>query len=231
MSSLLRFCVLPLLLGVSSLGFAAPTKIDLEYAATRNGQPFATVTETFRIQNGRYMIESVTAGIGVYALFGKRRLTSEGEVVADGLKPSHFELHQGDKAKKSLFADFDWSAGKLTMLVKGSPVTVDLAPEAQDLASFSYQFMYSPPKGELYSLPVTTGKKLRDYHYKVIGREELEIDGRKVRTIRLADADAASEDSKELWLDIDRYYLPVRLEMRDDNGMKIEQVLTTIHVE
>ncbi|HEX5538787.1 MAG TPA: DUF3108 domain-containing protein, partial [Methylophilaceae bacterium] len=147
-----------------------PTQVDLIYEATRNGQPFATVTETYRAADGHYRIQSVTKGIGVYALFGERRLTSEGEVTASGLKPSHFELHQGDNERKALYADFDWGGNTLTMKVKGKPTTVPLLPGTQDLSSFMYQFMFKQPEGSEYVLPVTTGKRLNTYRYNVTER-------------------------------------------------------------
>ena len=210
---------------------AAPKQVDLVYEATRNGQPFATVTESYRQENGRYRIESVTKGIGVYALFGERRLISEGEVTSDGLKPSHFELHQGDNARKSLFADFDWSANTLTMKVKGKPTTVPLEQGAQDLSSLLYQFMFKQPTGEVFNLPVTTGKKLRDYQYKVSARDlPLEVPAGSYKTIHLVEADATG-DEKELWLGAEGHYLPVKLLLHDDNGGKIEQTLTSLHAE
>lgn len=210
---------------------AAPKQVELVYEATRNGQPFATITESYKQENGRYRIESVTKGIGVYALFGERRLTSEGEVTAEGLKPTHFELHQGDNARKSLFADFDWVANKLTMKVKGNPSTVSLEPGAQDISSLSYQFMFKQPTGEEFNLPVTTGKKFRTYHYKVTARDAaLDVPAGKYKTIHMVEA-SASNDEKELWLGAESHYLPVKLVMRDDNGAKIEQVLTSLHAE
>ena len=162
MKQIITAALLALLAFTALTVSAAPKQVDLVYEATRNGQPFATVTESYRQENGRYRIESVTKGIGVYALFGERRLISEGEVTSDGLKPSHFELHQGDNARKSLFADFDWSANTLTMKVKGKLTTVPLEQGAQDLSSLLYQFMFKQPTGEVFNLPVTTGKKLRD---------------------------------------------------------------------
>jgi hypothetical protein len=211
---------------------AAPRQVELVYEATRNGQPFATVTETFRQENGRYRIESVTQGVGVYALFGKRRLMSEGEVTEQGLKPSHFELHQGDNDKKSLLTDFDWPQNQLNMQVKGKTITVPLEPGAQDLASFIYQFMFCPPVGEDVNMPVTTGKKLRSYHYRVTERDvTLDLPGGHFKTLHLVDATPDGEDSKEFWLATDRHHLPVRLEMRDDKGAKIEQILTSVHAE
>jgi hypothetical protein len=223
---------LGLLLFASAAFAAPPTKVNLVYEATRNGQPFATVTETFVQKDGRYKIESITKGLGIYALFGERRLTSEGEVTADGLKPSHFELHQGDSAKRSLFADFDWAANVLKMKVKGEPRTAPLQKGAQDLSSFVYQFMFVQPKGEDFTLPVTTGKKLRTYHYKVAGRDiSLDVPAGKFKTIHLKDAgEDAAEDQKELWLGSESHFLPVRLTMVDE-GTKIVQTLTSLRAE
>jgi len=170
--------------------------------------------------------------VGVYALFGKRRLLSEGEVTEQGLKPTHFELHQGDNDKKSLLTDFDWPQNQLNMQVKGKTVTAPLEAGAQDLASFIYQFMFRPPVGEDVNMPVTTGKKLRSYHYRVTERDvPLDLPGGHFKTLHLIDATPDGEDSKEFWLATDRHHLPVRLEMRDDKGAKIEQILTSVHAE
>lgn len=231
MKQIITAALLALLAFTALTVSAAPKQVDLVYEATRNGQPFATVTESYRQENGRYRIESVTKGIGVYALFGERRLISEGEVTSDGLKPSHFELHQGDNARKSLFADFDWSANTLTMKVKGKPTTVPLEQGAQDLSSLLYQFMFKQPTGEVFNLPVTTGKKLRDYQYKVSARDlPLEVPAGSYKTIHLVEADATG-DEKELWLGAEGHYLPVKLLLHDDNGGKIEQTLTSLHAE
>lgn len=220
------------LLPFAGMAVAAPKQVDVVYQATKNGQPYATVTESYKQENGRYRIESVTKGVGVYALFGVRRLLSEGEVTAEGLKPTHFEMHPGDNEKKALFADFDWAANTLTMKIKGSPTSVPLEKGAQDLSSFTYQFMFSPPKGEEVRMPVTTGKKLRNYEYKVTERNApLEVPAGKFKVIHLVNASKDADDEKELWLGAESHYLPVKLTMRDDNGAKIEQTLTSLHVE
>lgn len=227
-----RILLLCCLMVLPLLASAAPKQIKAVYEATRNGQPFATVTETYKQENGRYRIESVTQGLGVYALFGKRMLTSEGEVTAEGLKPSRFELNRGDNPKKSLAADFDWAANKLTMTVKGKPVTVPLQKGTQDLLSFLYQFMFKQPTGNEWTLPVTTGKKLKTYHYKVMGREvPVQVAAGSYASIHLKNADVEEpDDEKELWLGAESHFLPVRLLMRDDDA-KIEQRLTSLQVE
>lgn len=219
---------------VHSVSVAAPKSVTVTYEATRNGQLFANVSETYTEENGKYRIVSETKGVGVYALFGVRRLLSEGEVTVAGLKPLHFELHQGDNAKRSLFADFDWANSSLNMKVKGKQVTATLEPGTQDISSLIYQFMFVQPTGESFKLPVTTGKKLKQYEYLVAGRDvPVDVPAGSYKTIHLQDgAPDADEDSKELWLGgAASHYLPVKLVMRDDKGAVIEQVMTSLHAE
>lgn len=229
-----KIFALSVLLLVHSVSVAAPKSVTVTYEATRNGQLFANISETYTQENGKYRIVSETKGIGVYALFGVRRLLSEGEVTASGLRPLHFELHQGDNDKRSLFADFDWANNILNMKVKGKPVTAKLEPGTQDISSLIYQFMFVQPKGETFKIPVTTGKKLKQYEYLVAGRNvPLSVPAGDYQTIHLQDGAAdADEDSKELWLGgAASHYLPVKLVMRDDKGYVIEQVMTSLHAE
>lgn len=225
-----RLFALSLLL-LSGLACAAPPqKITAVYEATRNGQPFATVTETYRQEGAHYRIESLTKGIGVYVLFGVRRLSSEGEVTAEGLKPARFEQQQGDK--KPVVAEFDWNAGKLTMSAKNKTTTVALVAGTQDVASFPYQFMFQAPSGEDITLPVTTGKRLRSYHYRVVARDEkLEGVMGGLRIVRLSNDATDVNDEKELWLASEKNLIPAKIVMRDDNGARIEQVLTSLSIE
>lgn len=227
---MLRILAITLLIFSQSL-FAAPQKLVAVYHVTRNGQPFADVTETFKQEGGRYKLESVTKGIGVYGLFGERRLASEGEVTAEGLRPAHFEQQQGDNAKKAISADFDWSAKTLAMKAKGQVTTAPLEAGTQDLASFAYQFMFVPPKGDEVVLPVTTGKKQRVYRYRVAERDAaLETGAGKFKTLHLVNAKESGEE-KELWLGVEAHHLPVRIVMQDEKGAKIEQVLTSLDAQ
>lgn len=219
------------LLFVAHSAAAAPQQLTAVYYATRNSQPFATVTETFTRDGQRYTLESVTEGIGVYALFGKRRLYSEGEVTADGLRPAHFEQQQGDQVKKAVSADFDWVAGTIAMKYKGKTNTAPLETGAQDILSYAYQFMFKPPQGDEVVMPVTTGKKMRVYRYRIAERDAaVESAAGKYKTVHLVNAEQ-NEDQKELWLGAEAHHIPVRITMRDEKGAKIEQTLTSLHVE
>lgn len=225
-------------LSVSSIAFAQqavvlPKRIQASYEVTKNGQPFAKVHELFVVTENTYKIESITKGIGVYALFGERQLTSVGEVTAQGLKPTRFELHQGDNAKKSLLADFDWAKQSLRMTVKGKLKEAALTQGTQDLASYAYQFMFLPALlKDAITVSLTTGKKLNQYQYKINAEPEaIESAGTQYKTLHLVPPEQNKAETKELWLAVEHHYVPVRILMIDDNGQKLEQTLIELHVE
>jgi len=212
---------------------ALPKRIQAVYEVTKNGQPFAKVHASFVVSGNAYQLESVTKGIGVYALFGERKLTSSGEVTAQGLKPSRFELRQGDNPKKALLAEFDWLKQNLRMTVKGKLKEAPLTAGTQDLASFAYQFMYlpAPLKGDI-TVTLTTGKKLNQYQYHINPETEIiaSVDV-QYKTLHLAPPAQDTQETKELWLAADYHYVPVKILMVDDNGQKLEQTLTELHIE
>jgi hypothetical protein len=146
----------------------------------------------------------------------------------------HFELHQGDNAKKSLLADFDWPKKSLQMTVKGQPKVAALTGGTQDLASFAYQFMFLKAADfkKSITMPVTTGKKLNQYQYKVEGEELLEIDGKPYKTLHLVETDPekTAAEAKQFWLATEHHYLPVRIMMTED-GATLEQIITELQVE
>lgn len=221
------------LLVLANNAFAAPKQVTLTYQAIRNDKPFAIVTETYHQSGDQYKIESVTEGIGVYALFGKRILKSEGLVTAEGLQPLHFESHQADNPKKFIAADFDWTKLQLTMKSKGHETVEPLNKGTQDLVSYPYQWMHIPPLSESVLLSVTTGKKLRNYHYHLISKDDVvETPAGQFKVVGLTNSGKVEPaDEKHFWLAVDQHYLPVRILMQDDKGAVIEQILTSIVVQ
>ena len=220
------------LLLTANFAYALPKNIQLEYDVMRNGKLFATLKESFTQNGKQYRINSVTKGVGAYALFGERTLASSGAVTKEGLKPSHFELHQGNSAKKTLIADFLWAKNMLNMQVKGEKRAESLSKGTQDLASYVYQFMFDPPAKDEVKVTLTTGKKLRTYQYKVLARDVM-LDAAKTtyKTLHISNEAATGDDKKQLWLAESQYYLPVRYKLTDEDGNNFEQILTKIHVE
>ena len=221
------FCLLN-----ASLVFALPKSVQLEYDVARDGKLFARVKESFTQNGKQYRIQSITKGVGIYALLGERKLNSTGAVTKAGLKPNHFELHQGKNENKTLIADFDWAKNTLNMQKNNEKQTEKLSAGTQDLASYAYQFMFNPPLKDDITVTMTTGKKLNVYQYKVLARgTNLNLAKTNYKTLQLSNEAAAGQDKKQLWLAQDQFYLPVRYQLTDDDGDSYEQTLTKIHVE
>lgn len=213
----------------ASVFAAQPKNITLKYEVMKGDQLFAHVKEQYTVTGNQYKVNSTTKGVGFYALLGERKLTSEGVVTSVGLVPQHFELHQGDSAKKTLLTDFDWKNNQLLMQVEGKVRKAELLPNTQDLASYAYQFMHNPTAlNSQIEVNLTTGKKIKPYTYNV-SPETITIDGKKVETIHLSPvkADKASKKTKEFWLAKQYHYVPVRIMLVDKHGQKLEQTLVS----
>jgi hypothetical protein len=223
-------CISFICLASTSIVQAEPKNILLEYDVTRNGKPFAKVKEQYKQDGKSYQIESVTKGIGFYALFGERKMLSKGEVTNEGLKPEHFELTQSDNPNKNLLAEFDWTKKSLVMLVKGETKSEQLSAGTQDLASYAYQFMFVPPKSDGISVTLTTGKKLNQYTYKTSAQgQSITLSGVDYKTTLIESS--SDKGKKSIWLSESNYYLPVRYQLHDENGELLEQSLTKIQMD
>lgn len=208
---------------------AAPKNVQLSYELKRNGKLFAYVTENFKQDGKHYNIDSVTKGIGIYALLGERTLSSQGLITKYGLQPMHFESLQSKKASKALISDFDWQHHVLNMSVKGTPKQEDLPAGTQDLLSVMYQFMFMPPKANKLDLNIAIGKKLSKQQYVVAAAKLLNTKAGNFKAISLTNRQD-SQDSKIIYFAQDKQYIPVKVEFVDD-GDKFEQVITKIAID
>lgn len=231
MLSSLRVTILACALAILwvPVAHAVPKSIKLTYEVKRNGKLFGHVTETFSQNGKQYQLQSVTKGIGVYALLGERKLLSQGEVTKEGLRPKHFESLQSNNTKKNLINDFDWKARVLYMQMKGEKQQEPLTVGTQDLLSVMYQFMYKPPKVGPLKLAITTGKRLKAHQYQVAAQAApLVTEAGQFKVLELVEADDA--DAKRIYLATEKYALPVKIVVQDD-GATIEQIITQITIE
>ncbi|MHB0986941.1 MAG: DUF3108 domain-containing protein [Sulfuricella sp.] len=219
--------------GIMARSGSESFRVAATYSLTKQGQQIGTVTETFKQDDGRYQLESVTAATGIYALFikGKRRFVSTGEVVAHGLRPRHFEDRRDAEPSKTVRADFDWEKMRLSSSFDGKTETAPLEPGAQDRLSMLYQFMFAPPEQGNIRLFMTTGKKLNPYLYKLAGEEKITTPAGQFQALHLVKQRAPDEDGTEIWLAKKRHYFPVRIVVEEHNGGKLEQNLTSLTFE
>ena len=211
----------------------SPQGISASYDMYRNGIQIAVINETFEAKDGSYQLASETRAIGLFALVQRNalRFTSSGRLANWGLQPLHFEGKRGDADPRQVRADFDWQAGKLTIVHDGKTDTLALPPATQDRVSLMYQFMFmGAEKLQRLEFAMTNGRKLDSYRYTV--RPGVEIDtalGRLV-TLHLVKQHRSDESGAEVWLSPQHRYLPVRVLVQEEDGTRYEQFITRLDI-
>ncbi len=198
-------------------------RFQVRYGLARGEQTLLWVSE-----GDGYTVTSVAAATGLAGVFYSGRFvqTSRGRITVGGLMPEEFWDQRGDKRSS---ARFDAASRSLTLIpAKGAPRHFAYEGTPQDALSLFFQLALTapPPDGQL-SYRVFNGKKLRDYRYAVRGEETLDTALGALRTLHLVRR-TDGDGRFEIWLAIDRHYLPVRVLRNDDKGNEVELVLLSI---
>ncbi|WP_237763384.1 DUF3108 domain-containing protein [Thiobacillus denitrificans] len=204
-----------------------PPRLDMRFQV-RYGLARGEQTLVWINEGESYTLTSVAGATGLTGMFYRGRFvqTSRGRITPRGLVPEEFWDQRGDKRSS---ARFDSVNDTLTLTpAKGAPRHFAYQGDVQDALSLFFQFALTapPPAGQL-AYTVFNGKKLRDYVYEVRDEETLETALGALRTLHLARA-ADGDGRFEIWLAIDRHYLPVRVLRSDDKGNEMELVLLSI---
>lgn len=232
---LLRFFS-TLLLAASAIVAAAatPTTATISYNLLRNSTPIGVINETFEIKNGAYSATSEATATGLFALAQRRPITytSSGEATKDGLRPLRFEGRRNNSVST---ADFDWKSDKLTMSHDGVNQTVALPAATQDRLSAMYQFMYlvqgkSRTTG-IVEMPMTTGRKLDHYRYDTHTNVVIDTPLKRLTTLHLAKQRDQNDSHTEIWLAPEFHYLPVKVLIVENDGVRYEQIVTRLDVK
>lgn len=165
---------------------------------------------------GRYSMVSTLRASGLTALFvhGQIIQTSQGRIDDDGLKPEQYWLEKTGKKEDS--ARFDWAANQL--ILGSGKGAQPLQPQAQDLLSFPFHLAMTMHEGaQPFELWVTDGRKFRDYAFRLVGTETLDLGGKPSPTLHVQGS-RAGEGTLDVWLDLKKSGLPVRIRTRDEKG-------------
>lgn len=197
-----------------------PARIDMRFSV-HYGLARGEQTLIWLHDGEHYTLTSVASATGLTGMFFRGRLvqTSQGRVTSTGLQPEEFWDQRGNRRSS---ARFDHAAARVTLTpARGAPRHLDGAGDAQDLLSVLFQLALTAPPDAPLRYVVFNGKKLRSYVLEPQGESELETELGPLRTLHLARV-ATDGDRFEVWLAIERGYLPVRLLRGDEEGNVVE---------
>lgn len=193
---------------------ALPTSLELKYKLSYGALTVGRVVKTLtRDSDGNYRHHSHSTPLGMAKMITAVEWFEEGqfEVLNGKVRPLSFLEHRvgADKPHRHS-ARFDWKAMKI--FYENWP-TIPLPPGTQDQGSFLYALMLNPPNpGAKQTIHVSSGKKLRVYHYGHAGTVTLKTALGSIKATiveRLTTGNKA--ENLRIWLATERGNLPVRI--------------------
>ena len=201
-----------------AIAAALPAAFKIRFAVQGNegGLVLGRLDHVWRRNGTRYSLVGVAEASGLFALFysGLLTQTSDGEVVEAGLRPENYWMQRG---RKRYSVHFDWPRQAARL---GDPYgTVTLAPGMQDYLSVVYQLALFPHPAE-GRVTVVDGKRVKEYGYRELGPETVELPMGRVETRHLRIGQGDGDGDMELWLRAQAPHLPLMMFLIDDKGRK-----------
>lgn len=200
-----------------------PARVEIHYDVLHNGGPLATVTHVLEHDSDSYRLRETWEGSGLLSLLGEIRRTSRGRVTPGGLRPLEYvdERPRRDKAT----VRFSWEEHTLTQQFRDGPQTQPLPPHAQDRLSFLFAPAFHTPGDGRLEYHVADGKGVAHFVFEIGGRERLTVPAGEFDALRLVKRDDDGR-STQIWLDAQRWYLPLRVLVVQKDGTRVDQVAT-----
>jgi hypothetical protein len=218
----------------AALAATPPESVRASYDVFKDGLHVGMMQESFATNGTKYQITSDTDPAGLLAVFIRTRIKarSTGTITGGGLQPEKMEYGRLDDAGKNVSAAFDWPARELHLTFDGRNETLPLGSGTQDRVSVMYQFLFlSLEKLQPLEFPMTNGKKIERYRYELAGRERLDTPLGKLDTLHLVKHREHGENGVEVWLAADRHLFPVKLLILENDGSRLEQVITRLEIK
>lgn len=198
---------------VSGVQAAPPQRVEIVYQLSHNGTVVAEVTDRLEHDGRHYSLRETWKGKGVFALRGEAQRSSRGVVARDGLRPAEYRDVRGGRERRQ--ASFDPESSVATL-------------QQQDRMSFVWSFAFAPPAAPV-SVNVSDGRGAVTYAYRPAGRERISTAAGEFEAIKLTrQGDGPGGRSDEIWLAADQQYLPVRVQVTDKDGTRIDKVAVRI---
>jgi hypothetical protein len=231
-----RTVLLSLLLIAAAPGYAAaasdtgvPSRVQIKYRVSIASMKIGEGLDVFAHDGKTYSVVSESKTSGVAAVIYKLniRRESNGSVTATGLRPRTFVEMRNGEVRRS--ANFDWGAGQVQLTDGDSKQTVALPADTWDTTSFAWNFAFAPPDGKDLKVYLTDGRRVAEYRYAIAGREKLATPLGEMETLHVKKIqDPDDKRGFDVWLAVERHYLPVRIRATEKDGTAFDSLVESI---
>ena len=203
-----------------------PKNFHSEYQLLQKSNNLGRVIVDFNQKNNQYEIKAVTKAEGILKLLGDREVFSTGDLSIDGFSPKKFELKNKKKPKKNILAIFDSKNKQVKLTYKQETKNILLEEKHFDVLTYLYQFNFESLSKKKYIFEVVDGKKSRTYLYNKIRSELVKTSAGSLEAdVYEGQIKGKSNSIHYIWVLREPYRIPLKIEIKTDIGINIEQIL------
>jgi hypothetical protein len=204
-----------------------PQRVELTFEIHFGAMKLGEGRDVLVHDGKQYKVISETIPKGLAAIFIKKiRRESRGAITEAGLKPVSFEEHGRKSGIRA--AEFNWPESTLRLINCDTSTIVALPENTIDQASLPYGFAFAGRVPDGFSAYVADGRRLKEYRYRIVGRERIQTDLGEIEAIHVEKVRGPDDKrSFDFWLAVDHHFLPVKMRFIE-KGRAFDSVVTAI---
>jgi len=203
-----------------------PKNFHSEYQLLQKSNNLGRVIVDFNQKDNQYEIKAITKAEGILKLLGDREVISKGQLTIDGFSPQIFELKNKKKPKKNILAVFDSKDKQVKLTYKQQTKNILLKEKHFDVITYLYQFNFESLSKKNYIFEVVDGKKSRTYLYNKVRSELITTSAGSLEAdVYEGEIKGKSNSIHYIWVLREPYRIPLKIEIKTDIGINIEQIL------
>jgi hypothetical protein len=205
-----------------------PQRVEIVYRVSIGPMKIGEGRDVFQHDGKTYKVVSEARTTGVAAIYRFNLVReSAGRVTPKGLQPETFSEVRNGKPKRSV--RFDWGKRQATLVDGEKQQVLPLPDNTWDQTSFGYNFAFAGLDAAALSANLTDGRRIKEYHYTVVGNQPLETELGTLDTIHVKkvqkDGDKRSFD---VWIAPSHHNLPVRMLLTEKDGTTFDSVVAKV---
>lgn len=214
----------------SDASAAIPPDFKASYELSRGSMKIGNSTiELATTHNGNYTYKSRSWPVRWVAWFLKDKLseTSKGSISEKGVRPdSYYYQRTGGSVEREAKLQFNWDDMSVENNVEDSRWKMDIPAGTLDKLASQLGMMYALTRGETdISFNVADGGKLKEYRFKVVGEETLELPAGTFHTVKITKLRDNNKRETYIWCAPELHYLPVRIWQREKDDAEYQSDL------
>ena len=162
--------------------------------------------------------------------------SSHGHMTPAGLRPEKYHyLRSGGNREREADLSFNWDEHTVRNRVEGSSWEMDIPAGTIDKLATQLGMMLALQQGKKEAtFNVADGGKLKEYRFKVVGHETLEVPAGTFETVKITKLHRNKKRQTYVWCAPELNYLPVRIWQRETDDSvytsELESVSETLRV-